>query len=68
MVQRVQPGENEPEEAARARLDSDLAVRRWTTPWQTAPESVSVEDGAPWWWAGDEDASQSFLVSQGVTL
>lgn len=68
MVQRVQPGENEPEGAAHARLDNDLAVRLWTTPWQAAPEPVAVEDGAPWWWAGDEDASQSFLVAQGVTL
>lgn len=64
----MQPGENEPEEAAYARLDSDLAVRRWVTPWQVAPEPVAVEDGAPWWWQGDEDASQSFLVAQGVTL
>lgn len=64
----MQPGENEPEEAAYARLDSDLAVRRWVTPWQAAPEPVAVEEGAPWWWAGDEEASQSMLAAYGVTL
>lgn len=68
MSQRVQPGENEPEEAAHIRLDTDLQVRQWRTPWQGTPETVVAEEGAPWWWAGDEDASQSFLVSQGVTL
>jgi hypothetical protein len=68
MAQRVQPGEHESEEAAFARLDNDLQVRRWTNPWQTAPEPVAVEEGAPWWWYGDEDASQQFLAAQGVTL
>ena len=68
MGRRVQPGENEPEEAAQARLDNDFQVRRWSNPWQEPAEPVAVEDGAPWWWGGDEDASQSFLSAQGVVL
>jgi hypothetical protein len=29
---------------------------------------VEVDEGAPWWWDGDEEASQSFLAAQGVQL
>lgn len=68
MSQRTESGENEPEEAAQQRLDADLEVRLWLTPGQTAPEPVEVEEGAPYWWHGDEDASQAFLAAQGVVL
>lgn len=69
MSQRVQPGKDETEDVAHARLDNSLQVRQWRTPWQEAPEpAADLEDGAPWWWAGDEEASQSVLAAYGVTL
>lgn len=68
MCQRVESRENEPADAAHQRLDADLEVRLWTVPGQAAPEPVEVEEGAPYWWHGDEDASQAFLSSQGVVL
>lgn len=68
MSQRTESREGEPEEAAQQRLDADLEVRLWRSPWQDAPEPVEVEEGAPWWWHGDEDASQQFLAAQGVVL
>lgn len=68
MSQRVESKEGEPEDAAQQRLDSELEVRLWQVPGQDAPRPVEVEEGAPWWWRGDEDASQAFLASQGVML
>lgn len=68
MSQRTEPREGEPEDAAQQRLDSELEVRLWRVPGQEAAEPVAVEEGAPWWWHGDEDASQAFLAAQGVVL
>lgn len=68
MCQRVESGENEPADAAYQRLDAELEVRLWRSPGQAPPEPVELEEGAPWWWHGDEDASQAFLASQGVVL
>lgn len=68
MSQRAESREGEPEDAAQQRLDADLEVRLWWAPGQEAPEPVDVEEGAPWWWHGDEDASQAFLAAQGVVL
>ncbi|MFD8226847.1 hypothetical protein ACFV16_22045 [Streptomyces massasporeus] len=68
MSQRTEPREGEPEDAAQQRLDSELEVRLWRVPGQAEPEAVELEEGAPWWWHGDEDASQQFLAAQGVVL
>jgi hypothetical protein len=68
MCQRTQDGEREPEGSAQARLDNDLDVSRWLLPGQAAPKPVETDPGAPWWWHGDEDASQAFLAAQGVSL
>lgn len=68
MSQRTEPREGEPEEAAQKRLDSELGVHLWRVPGQAEPEPVEIEEGAPWWWNGEEDASQSFLAAQGVVL
>lgn len=68
MCQRLESKEDEPESAAQQRLDADLEVRLWQSPGQDAPRPVEAEEGAPWWWHGDEDASQAFLASQGVNL
>jgi hypothetical protein len=68
MSQRTEPREGEPEEAAQKRLDSELSVHLWRVPGQAEPKPVEVEEGAPWWWNGEEDASQTFLAAQGVVL
>lgn len=68
MSRRTESREGEPEDAAQQRLDSELEVRLWWAPGQEAPEPVEVEAGAPYWWHGDEDASQAFLAAQGVVL
>lgn len=69
MLQRLIVRDGQTEEAARARFDADLGVSAWATPGHArrALEPTS-DDGAPWWWTGAEDASQSFLVAMGVTL
>lgn len=68
MHQGVQAGEREKEEDVHRRLDRDLGVARWGTPVRAYEDLPAGEPGAPSWWHGDEDASQSFLSSQGVTL
>lgn len=68
MCQRTESGENEPADAAHQRLDADLGVRLWRVPGQAAPEPVELDEGAPYWWHGDEEASQGFLAAQGVVL
>lgn len=55
---------------ARKKIDNQLKVKRWRVleeqqdPYADKP----VEDGAPWWWDGDEEASDSFLSSMNVQL
>jgi len=55
-------------EQARARLDADLGVSAWALPGRERRQMEPVDNSAPWWWHGAEDASQSFLASMGVTL
>lgn len=55
------------------RVEALLHVNRWPRPgaeMQPADHTAQPEaqDDAPWWWDGDEDASQSFLTSMGVHL
>lgn len=70
MCERLDGGENEDPEAVRRRFDADLGVKRWLR----TPEDVSkyagapVDEAAPWWWEGDEEASDSFLEAMGVKL
>jgi hypothetical protein len=53
---------------------SELNARLGVDTWRAFPASVRVEpretdEGpVPYWWHGDEDASSSFLASQGVVL
>lgn len=50
-----------------ARLNAELALESWSTPLsRKAPEVIPSE--GPWWWRGEEDASQSFLASMGIQL
>ncbi len=68
MVQRLSVRENEKPETARKRFDGQLAVRAWTTPGTRDKTPDPRDPRAPWWWDGDEDASQSFLTAMGVNL
>jgi hypothetical protein len=53
-------------DAERASIDNALGVSSWPGP--VRQPRPPAESGAPAWWAGDEDASQSFLAEMGVTL
>ncbi|WP_329336066.1 hypothetical protein OG252_13035 [Streptomyces sp. NBC_01352] len=69
MLTRLTVHDGQTEAQARARFDADLGVSAWAVPGQDRREIDSQEDtGAPWWWTGAEDASQSFLGAMGVTL
>lgn len=54
-------------ERERGELDAALGVAAWPGPLPPA-RVVPVEPGAPAWWHGDEEASQSFLAAMGVHL
>jgi hypothetical protein len=56
------------DERERTGLDATLGVAGWPGPGQPARTASAVEPGAPPWWHGDEDASQSFLAAMGVRL
>jgi hypothetical protein len=56
-----------------AEFDNAYGVSGWRTPGSrkkivTRREDSSIPDDAPAWWQGDEEASQSFLLSAGVKL
>jgi len=55
-------------EQARAAFDSDLGMSQWLVPGRQPKPPAPRDPGAPWWWHGDEDASDSFLAAMGVTL
>lgn len=61
--------EGSTEEQVRKNFDNSLGVAGWASPGHAADEeAVQYDPDAPIWWTGDEDASQSFLLSQGVIL
>jgi hypothetical protein len=68
MLQRLIVHDGQSEEHARAKFDADLGVSAWAVPGRERRTPEPVDDGAPWWWRGAEDASQSFLASMGVSL
>ncbi|MEU9323186.1 hypothetical protein AB0D91_05140 [Streptomyces canus] len=69
MLQRLIVHDGQTEGQARARFDADLGVSAWALPGRDRREPEPQQDtGAPWWWTGAEDASQSFLASMGVAL
>lgn len=70
MCARLDVGENEDPEAVRKRFDADLGVRRWrvTDAAEDRYADAVIDEGAPWWWEGDAEASDSFLKSMGVKL
>jgi hypothetical protein len=69
MLQGLIVHDGQTEAQARDRFDADLGVSAWALPGrERRPIQPPEEPGAPWWWAGAEDASQSFLQAMGVTL
>lgn len=71
MVNRLDVKEGQELEEARKQFDNQMGVGAWRMPGQTARpeiEEALSEPGAPAWWLGEEDASQSFLQSMGVIL
>jgi hypothetical protein len=64
MVQRLHIGEDDDPEEVRLQFNRDLSVLRWQVPGGgNKYAEVEIEEGAPSWWAGDEEASQSALAS-----
>src|SRR5687768_4274015 len=61
---RIQPERNRD---PRKELDNMLNVRSWVVPGEPMRHVVRIP-GAPAWWTDDEDASQEFMQSMGVTL
>lgn len=58
-------------EQAVNQLHTELELGAWRIPttYQPPKRKVAPEDeGAPWWWKGAEEASQSFLREQGLVL
>lgn len=68
MAQHLEVKENEDPEAVRRAFDRSLLVAQWRSPYQGEQGRNDIEPGAPDWWAGDDDASASFLSSMGVNL
>ena len=69
MIQRISPEEDQEYEDVRRELDDVLDVAAWRSSRRArAPERPPVDEGAPSWWHGDEDASVSFLKTVGVSL
>lgn len=68
MVRNLAADENDPA-GPRKRLDTVLDVRNWSVPGGgiTVRQRILREaPGAPDWWYGDEDASQSFMMEMGA--
>lgn len=62
MIQRLDIGDGDKPEDIRREFDNDLGVVRWQVPGGgNKYAEVKIEEGAPSWWAGDEEASQSAL-------
>jgi hypothetical protein len=64
-LERLRQDEKQPEKP-RHDFDGTLDVRSWMIP--GGARVRVVEEGAPAWWNGDEDASQQFLASMGVMI
>ncbi len=67
MCSRLRVPEGQTHEAALRQFDARLSVVGWGMPGSEATE-VTREEGAPWWWDGENEASDSFLASMGVVL
>ncbi len=68
MINHLDVKENEDPEAVRRSFDRAMLVAQWRTPYRGDGGRDDIEPGAPDWWAGEDDASASFLSSMGVNL
>lgn len=69
MLQRLHVKDGQSPDDARRRFDVQLGVdASWAVPGRRMRAPQPREAGAPWWWRGAEDASQSFLHAMGVRL
>lgn len=67
MVQRLPQPEKEHPDPRQEYLDGPLRVDDWAAPGEyVKPPSEDIPQGAPSWWRGDEDASQSFFKAMGI--
>lgn len=68
MLQRLRVHDGQSAEDARTVLDQTLSTAGWAVP-GSGPKRVKARDPkAPWWWTGEEDASESFFKAMGVSL
>ena len=64
MTQRLKADDDGDVTASRRELDGELGVARWQVPGQgNKYAEVEIEEGAPSWWTGDEEASQASLAA-----
>ena len=72
-MENVEVREKETYEQACEKLNRELGVNDWSTPFATSnitkPLAIDAPGlNAPAWWHGDEEASQSFLQAMGIHL
>lgn len=65
MIQRLEVDEKQPDRPRRE-FDHALEVDAWWLPGVRPRPRRVVDRTAPYWWRGDEDASQSFMQAMGV--
>jgi hypothetical protein len=66
MISRLEYDSKNPERPRRE-LDRQLSVARWRVPGvRVQSRRPEIDPSAPYWWDGDEDASQSFFQAMGV--
>lgn len=64
MIERLKPDDEGNVDPAKKEMDNNLAVIRWQVPGDANKYAdVEREEGAPSWWAGNEEASQSSLAA-----
>lgn len=69
MIKRLPVPDKEHPEPRDEYVDGPLGVDAWPQPGvREKPVAADVPPGAPAWWKGEEEASQSFLRSMGVKL
>lgn len=69
MLNRLHVKEGQNGDDVRRRFDAQLKVSAtWSVPGREMHQTDTENADKPWWWEGDEDASQNFLRAMGVTL
>jgi len=67
MLQRLGHDRDDPEKPRRL-LDQQLRVGDWRSIGRSQPVRHEVPDRTPSWWAGDEEASQSFMQAMRIVV